>query len=192
MNNSFRKLPSPVEMSMPLVQVLGRRRSGRDYSPQPLDESLLAALLWASAGQNSPDGRRTVPSAMDSREVLAYVFDENGIWLYDAAENALHATVAGDKRMATTAGQEFVGISPVTIVYVGDRTRMKVEMTDVELLTTMALDAGMMAQAGQMAATAMGLTSVMRTAFDPETVRIAAALSEEHLPLIALTVGFPS
>lgn len=55
------ELPPPVEMTMPFSQVLGRRRSRRDFSDQPLDLPLLSTLLWACAGQNGADGRRTVP-----------------------------------------------------------------------------------------------------------------------------------
>ena len=53
------ELPPPVEMTMPFSQVLGRRRSRREFSDQPLDLPLLSTLLWACAGQNGADGRRT-------------------------------------------------------------------------------------------------------------------------------------
>lgn len=57
------ELPPPVEMTMPFSQVLGRRRSRREFSDQSLDLPLLSTLLWACAGQNGADGRRTAPSA---------------------------------------------------------------------------------------------------------------------------------
>lgn len=65
------ELPSPIDMSTPFAQVLGRRRSSREFSSEPLDASILSALLWACAGRNAEDGHRTVPSAMDCREVDA-------------------------------------------------------------------------------------------------------------------------
>lgn len=109
---SVRALPSPIEMTMPLVQALGRRRSGREFSPESLDASILSALLWACAGNNLPDGHRTVPSARDCREVEAYVVDATGAWRYDPAANTLTMSAAGDLRGATTGGQDFVKTVP--------------------------------------------------------------------------------
>lgn len=43
------ELPPPVEMTMPFSQVLGRRRSRREFSDQSLDLPLLSTLLWACA-----------------------------------------------------------------------------------------------------------------------------------------------
>lgn len=78
------ELPPPLEMTMPFSQVLGRRRSRREFSDQSLDLPLLSTLLWACAGQNGADGRRTAPSALDSREVECFVFDQKGVWSYCA------------------------------------------------------------------------------------------------------------
>lgn len=102
------ELPPPVEMTMPFSQVLGRRRSRREFSDQSLDLPLLSTLLWACAGQNGADGRRTAPSALDSREVECFVFDQKGVWSYCAETNALKLLAEGDHRSATTAGQDFV------------------------------------------------------------------------------------
>ena len=118
MSDVVRKLAAPIEINMPLAQALGRRRSSREFSETPLDEALLSALLWACAGNNLPDGHRTVPSALDCREVKAYVIDSQGVWRYDPTENTLTQTASGDQRAATTAGQDFVLKAPVTIVFV--------------------------------------------------------------------------
>lgn len=111
------ELPPPVEMTMPFSQVLGRRRSRREFSDQSLDLPLLSTLLWACAGQNGADGRRTAPSALDSREVECFVFDQKGVWSYCAETNALKLLAEGDHRSATTAGQDFVHSAPVTLIF---------------------------------------------------------------------------
>ena len=92
------ELPPPAEMTMPFSQVLGRRRSRREFSDQPLDLPLMSTLLWACAGQNGADGRRTVPSALDSREVECFVFDQKGVWSYCAETHALKLLTEGDHR----------------------------------------------------------------------------------------------
>lgn len=119
------ELPPPVEMTMPFSQVLGRRRSRREFSDQSLDLPLLSTLLWACAGQNGADGRRTAPSALDSREVECFVFDQKGVWSYCAETNALKLLAEGDHRSATTAGQDFVYSAPVTLIFaVKNRTHL--------------------------------------------------------------------
>ena len=190
MSEVKRQLPPPIEMTMPLVQVLGRRRSSREFAVQDVDASLLSAVLWACAGQTLPDGHRTVPSALDSREVLAYVFDRLGVWRYDAGDNTLVEMARGDKRAATTEIQPFVEKAPVTIVFIADKNRADSRMKGEALKTMMAVDAGCMVQAAQMACTAMGLASVPRASFDPAKIRKAARLNDDHVPLMAVTIGF--
>ncbi|MDO4938023.1 MAG: SagB/ThcOx family dehydrogenase [Sutterellaceae bacterium] len=190
MSEVKRQLPPPIEMQMPLVQVLGRRRSSREFAPQDVDASILSAVLWACAGQTLPDGHRTVPSALDSREVQAYVFDRLGVWRYDPADNTLVETNRGDQRGATTEIQPFVAKAPVTIMMIADKKRADKRMKGEGLKTMMAVDAGCMVQAAQMACTAMGLASVPRASFDPVKVRNAAGLNDDHVPLMAVTIGF--
>ena len=110
------ELPAPIEMQMPLVQVLGRRRSRREFSEQPLDGAILSTLLWACVGRNSDDDRRTAPSAFNCREVDCFVFDDKGVWLYDPEDNALVQATQGDKRAMTTTAQDYVGMAPITLV----------------------------------------------------------------------------
>lgn len=190
-NAVVRKLAAPVEINMPLVQALGRRRSSREFSPAPLDEPLLSALLWACAGNNLPDGRRTVPSALDCREVKAYVVDAQGVWRYDPSENTLTQTAAGDKRAATTAGQDFVLTAPVTIVFVQEKALSEPLEGDGGLLCV-CVDTGCMIEAAQLACAAMGLASVPRAWFDAQTLRQAMGLDENFVPVMTLTVGFPA
>lgn len=109
------ELPAPIEMQMPLVQVLGRRRSRREFSEQPLDGAILSTLLWACVGRNSDDDRRTAPSAFNCREVDCFVFDDKGVWLYDPEDNALVQATQGDKRAMTTTAQDYVGMAPITL-----------------------------------------------------------------------------
>jgi serine/threonine protein kinase len=50
----------------------------------------LSNLLWAAFGINRPDGRRTAPSAMNWQEVSIYVATPEGVYIYDAKDNALN------------------------------------------------------------------------------------------------------
>ncbi len=186
------ELPSPIDMSTPFAQVLGRRRSSREFSSEPLDASILSALLWACAGRNAEDGHRTVPSAMDCREVECFVFDADGVWLYDNAQNALLLMTEGDHRMATTAGQDFVGTAPVTLVFAVNKAKTS-EISEGRMgEICKSVDVGAMMENALLACAAMGLAAVPRAWLDPAQVLQAMGKTEsQYDPQMAVTVGFP-
>ena len=116
------KLPDPIPMVTSLTQALGKRRSHREFSAKPLSPDLLSTLLWSVAGISSETGLRTVPSAMDCREIVVFVFDQQGVWFYDAPNTSMIQTAEGDKRSETTLGQFFVAKAPVTLLFAADTT----------------------------------------------------------------------
>lgn len=113
-------LPWPAALTMSVGDALKKRRTVRDCSDRSLPDSMLSALLWASAGITDADGRRTVPSTLDLRAVSVWVVREDGAWRYDAQTNTLERTSDVDCRELTTSYQfEYVRKAPVTIVFVG-------------------------------------------------------------------------
>src|SRR5512137_2733760 len=117
------KLPVPqTDGGRPLMQVLKDRRSTREFGPANLSRQTLSNLLWAAFGINRPDGHRTAPSAMNWQEVSIYVATPEGVYIYDAKENALNPVLAGDFR-ATTGTQSFVKDAAVNLVYVSDLSK---------------------------------------------------------------------
>ena len=178
------KLPDPIPMVTSLTQALGKRRSRREFSAKPLSPALLSTLLWSAAGISSETGLRTVPSAMDSREIVVFVFDD--------AENAtLTQTTEGDKRPETTLGQIFVAKAPVTLLFAADTTRCE-KINGTRLERCLCVDTGCMTMAGQLAATALGLASVPRASFDPARITPLLGSDGRFTPIMALTVGYPA
>lgn len=185
------KLPAPIEMTMPLAQVLGRRRSCREFSETPIDAPILSALLWACCGRSSADERRTAPSALNCQEVDCFVFDAQGVWLYDANENTLTQVAEGDKREMTTLAQDFVRSAPVSLVFAvnhdKDTPLSKGRVGDI----CRSVDVGAMMQNALLACAAMGLSAVPRASLDPQVVLSAIGKSpSQYDPQMAVTVGF--
>jgi len=178
-------------MTMPFAQALGHRRSSRNFLAKPLDDTLLATLLWACAGRSDENGHRTVPSARNCQEVRAFVFDADGVWLFEEGENALTLTAEGDKRAETTIGQDFVASAPVTIVFAVEADRCG-KLISSRAERCMHIDTGCMVQSLLLAATALGLAAVPRGNFDVEQVRNALGLGEAMTPTLCVTVGKPS
>ena len=117
------QLPPPQTTGgRPLMQVLSDRKSTREFGPGTLSPQTLSNLLWAAFGINRPDGRRTAPSAMNWQEVSIYVATPEGVYIYDAKDNALNPVLAGDFR-AATGTQSFVKDAAVNLVYVSDLSK---------------------------------------------------------------------
>lgn len=186
------RLPAPIEMTMPLSQVLGRRRSRREFSTAPVDLPILSSVLWAGCGRTSADERRTAPSALNCREVECYVFDQKGVWRYDPEANTLEAVREGDRRADTTVNQAFVAQAPVTILVAADLHKGKVLVGSRTGDICRSVDAGAVVQNMLLACAAMGLAAVPRAQINVEAVLQAVGKSAEELePQMAVTMGFP-
>ena len=72
-----------------LMEALQKRRSNRKFATTPLNEDLITNILWSADGINSPDGKRTAPSAMNKQEIELYAILPNGAFLYMPKENIL-------------------------------------------------------------------------------------------------------
>ena len=104
-------LPEPVKTGgKPLMEALAARSANRSFADKALTEQTLSNLLWATWGVNRPDGRRTAPTGRNSQAIHVYAALETGVWLYDAAKNALVLAMEGDARSV-------FGGAPLTLLY---------------------------------------------------------------------------
>jgi 4-amino-4-deoxy-L-arabinose transferase-like glycosyltransferase len=96
------QLLKPQTTGNPLIQLLVKRSSSREFSSEPLPVNILSNMLWAAAGINRPDsGKRTASSASNRQEVDIYVTTAAGLYLYDAKSNLLKPILAEDIRNMT-------------------------------------------------------------------------------------------
>ena len=177
----------------PLMQALAERRSSREVDGRALPSQTLSDLLWAAAGVNRADGRRTVPSALNWQEVEVYVATAEGAYRYDAAAHALVEVVAEDLR-ALTGRQDFVGSAPVNLVYVADRakaTTSRFPVSDEDKDAWAAVSAGCMCQNVYLFCASEGLSTVVRGLVPREDLSAKLRLRPDQRILLAQTVGFP-
>lgn len=94
------KLPDPIKKGgLSIMETFAKRSSSRSWADKELSTQDLSNLLWAANGINRPESKkRTAPSALNSQDVDVYVFIKSGVYLYDAANNALNLIAAGDHR----------------------------------------------------------------------------------------------
>ncbi len=185
------QLPKPkTEGGMPLLDVLMKRQSVREYSTKPLSEQILSNLLWAAFGITRPEsGKRTAPSAHNWQEIDIYVAMEKGLYLYDFKDHVLRPVLAKDIR-EVTGRQPFVKDAPVNLIFVADYNRMgDSPTTEKEKYST--VDTGFISQNVYLFCTSEGLATVVRGLVDREALAKAMHLESHQKVTYAQTVGYP-
>jgi SagB-type dehydrogenase family enzyme len=170
------------------MQVLSDRKSTREFGPGTLSPQTLSNLLWAAFGINRPDGRRTAPSAMNWQEVSIYVATPEGVYIYDAKDNALNPVLAGDFR-AATGTQSFVKDAAVNLVYVSDLSKTDNVSSEAEMYT--AADVGFIAQNVYLYCASEGLVTVVRASIDKPALAKTLNLQATQKIILAQSVGYP-
>jgi hypothetical protein len=189
-NAAARRALSPPTRSggMPLMSALSRRQSQREFAPDDLPEQILSDLLWAAGGVNRQDvGGRTVPSAMNSQEVLLYAAMPQGLFFYEPTSHELRLIVESDVRRVT-GNQDFVDSAPLDLVFVADHARMGL-VPAAQREGYAYATAGAMAQNVYLYCAAQGLATVIRAWFDRHALSQAMGLEADHQLLLAQTVG---
>jgi SagB-type dehydrogenase family enzyme len=182
------QLTKPQIAGNPLMEVLAKRSSSREFGSEPLPENILSNMLWAAAGINRPDsGKRTAPSAMNKQEIDVYVATSGGIYLYDAKSHSLKMIAAGDMR-ALTGKQDYVKEAAVNLIYVADYSRMG-SASDKELYA--AADTGFISENVYLYCASAGLATVVRAYIDKPVLSKAMKLRADQKIILAQSVGYP-
>lgn len=175
-----------------LAAALANRRSGREFSTEPLDLETIGALLWAAQGITD-DGRgyRTAPSAgarfplevyaVTAAEVLHYLPSGHRV---EKREDA--GTI--DRLGEAAFGQTFLADAPVVIVISAVVSRTEAEYGAVadDLVNR---ESGHAAQNVLLQATALDLAAVPIGGFDPAEVAELLAFTSAEEPLYLIPVG---
>jgi len=185
------KLPAPqTDGGKPLMQCLKARQSSREFSPEKLPLQTLSNLLWAAYGINRPEsGKRTAPSAVNWQNIDLYVATADGLFLYDAKEQALVQILKEDIR-ALCGTQDFVKTTPLNLIYVGDYAKIP-RGTDEDKRFYSAAHTGFISQNVYLFCASEGLATVVRASINREELAKAMKLRPEQHIILAQTVGYP-
>jgi nitroreductase len=186
----------PVQLQKPqtatgndLLKILGKRRSTREFSSDPLPVAVLSSLLWAAFGINRPDGKRTAPSARNRQVIDIYVAAPDGLYSYDAKANILKPIEAGDIR-GLTGTQPYVKQAAVNLVYVADMSKIG-DLPPEEKAFIPVADTAFIAQNVYLYCAAEGLATVVRALIDKPALAKAMKLRPDQTITLAQSVGYP-
>lgn len=195
-NISLAEAQKPIELlkpqmgsGNPLMQLLWKRISSREFSPEPLPVEVLSNMLWAAFGINRPDGKRTAPTARNRQEIDIYVATVRGLYLYDAKTNLLNPILAEDIR-GMTGRQPFVKEAAVNLIYVVDYSKMGT-VTNEEKDLYSAAATGFISQNIYLYCASEGLATVVRALIDKLALAGVMKLRPDQKIILAQSVGYP-
>lgn len=188
---------------MSLEEAVAGRRSIRDFISEPISQSQLSQILWATQGKSDTWGRyRTVPSAGATYPLEIFVvcgqnsieeIDE-GIYHYNIDSHSLTLHHKGDARVElarAALAQAFIYQAPVDIVICAEyeRTLRRYGSRGERYVH---IEVGHAGQNIYLQAAALGLATVAVGAFNDEQVREVLRLDKQYKPLYIMPIGKPA
>ncbi|MBQ4106343.1 MAG: nitroreductase family protein [Lentisphaeria bacterium] len=176
--------PQAKRGGMPLLEALSRRRTIREFRPDALTDRQLNELLWAACGVNRPDGKRTIPTAMNRQDLSVIVLLPAGAYWYDAPAAKLVLHKAGDFRPQASRFD-----APVKLLFVSDTEKLKPTPDGRDFA---AVHAGAAAQNAALYCASEGLANVWVGGFDPAALSQALELPAKWKIQLTMAVGLPA
>ena len=172
------QLPEPDKSNKTtLIQSLEDRQSQHEFSDKEVDNQTLSTILWAAYGVNRADGKRTIPTAMNKKDLNVYVFNKDGIWLYDADANTLKQQ-SKENHLDLFQKQDYMNSVSTVLVYTGSGEDYAV------------MHAGSAYQNVELYVAANNMASIVRGYFDHEEVAKVLNLPAEQRVIISQAIGW--
>lgn len=176
------KLPEAVKTGgLPLLEALAQRKSERNLADTALTENELSNLLWAATGVNRPDGRWTVPTARNRREVSVYLITWAGVYRYLPDGHALEEISVGDRRKALNIK------GALKLIVVLDETHAVAK--GAVAMENASVSAGAIAQNVYLYCASANLGAVVKKTFATERLTDILRLSQTQKIVIIQQVG---
>lgn len=190
-------LPAPDKnRGTSVMKALADRQSVRECADKELSLNDLSDAIWAANGINRPaEGKRTAPSALNKQDIDIYVFNAQGVYLYQPEAHKLKPLLAGDHRKALAGPpspartQDYVAEFPVILLFVSDLSRFG-QVNDVTRMMA-AMDAGIVSENVNLFCAATGLCTVPRASMDMPAVRKLLQLNDTQIALLNNPIGYP-
>ena len=179
-------LPAPAKTGgMPLMQALAERKTVRDYKPAELDAATISEILYAANGVNRPDGKRTIPTAMNKQDLEVYIALPGAAYHYDAKANKLVKIADGDLRTELIMNKSMAQNAACILVYASDSSKFP---NDIKYP---AIHVGEASQDVYLYAASKGLGTVSLGMYDEKGVRKVFKLEDKMTVILAQAVGVP-
>lgn len=186
---------------LPLIKAIARRRSWRDFSPEPLSLEELSFLLWATQGfqEAAEDGSssfRTVPSAGARHPFETYLIVKRvsglqpGLYRYLAVEHQL-AYLHGTAEFSQGLEDDYLLFSEDALVFIWTAVPYRTEWRYSFLAHKMiAMEAGHICQNLYLAGVSIGVGVCAIGAFSQDDLdKLTGVDGEEEFAIYVARVG---
>jgi nitroreductase len=180
---------------MSLGEALKKRHSTRSFDKDKAPNlSQLATVLWAAAGITRPDaehpqgGKRTAPSAYGSAAIDILVTSRDGTFLYVPPRHTLVRRSTKDLRKPL-AGPDWAAEAPLLLIMVANYDRYPESVREERRRDYGYADAGTAGENVYLAATALGMGTVLTVCSHPESAALLG-LRENQRALFVFPLGF--
>ena len=199
-NRTIKLADSFPEQTLPLPELLKKRRSIRSFSQGPMKLTDLAFLLWASTGiQRKGKGYefRTAPSAGALYPIETYIVVNNvdglekGLYHYSIETHALEELRIADLAEETAHAaleQEMCAKAPVVFIWTGVFQRSKWKYAE-RAFRYVYLDAGHIAQNLALSAISVGMGTCQIAAFYDDEINEILGVDGEKESAIYLSIA---
>ena len=181
--------PPSKDRGKSVIDAMWHRASPREFDTKKISPQDLSDLLWAANGINRPDeGKRTAPSAVNAQDVDVYVFNETGVYIYNAQKHTLELVVEGDNRKIF-AGPQDDSYPPILLLLVSDISRFRIG-EDALNLECAAIDTGIVAQNILLFCTSIDMVGRPRAFMDKDTIKELLKLNDKQYPILNIPVAY--
>lgn len=188
-NESIVLNPPSKDRGKTVIDAMWNRASPREFDTKKISHQDLSDLLWAANGINRPeDGKKTAPSAMNAQDVDVFVFNETGVYIYNAQKHSLDLVVKGDNRKIFSGPQDD-SYPPLLLLLVSDISRFRVG-DDALKLEWAAIDTGIVAQNILLFCTSIDMVGRPRAFMNKESIKELLSLNEKQYPILNIPVAY--
>lgn len=192
------KLVTPNKKGgLSIQESFAKRKSIREgIDSKMLSDQHLSDLLWSAIGVSHGEGKRTAPSARDTRDIDVYVATQEAVYLYDPNKHELLWVADGDIRKAAVFGQDYVMDYPVLLFLVADFLRYEAVSNptgrDLSVIAPewAAMDAGIVSQNINLFCAGNDLATITRGLMDHEILSKALKLKKSQKLFLNNPVGY--
>lgn len=178
-----------TERGLNVMQSLSLRESARTFDSAPISLQDVSDLLWAANGVNRPqNGKRTAPSAINAQDIDVYLFDSNGVYLYNAKDHKLDLVLPQDSR-SVISNQDKEPYPAVIVLLVSDLSRFQRGDDSVKAVWA-AMDAGIVSQNVLIFCASNNMAARPRAIMNKEKIKELIKLGDLQIPMLNIPVSY--
>jgi protease I len=180
---------------VPFETALAKERNVLAFTGQTIDRTMVGQLAWAAQGtRETQQGQQVSPPQEEASGIILYLATDEGLFVYQPAENSLQQTIYQDIRGALAAAIGPMGSSVAgagcTFIITAPTRRLGPRSNNNRITTY--LETGQMAQNIQLQAICLDLASGTIDNFEARNVINACRLPRNLEPLYLICVGYPA